>query len=841
MSSSEQVANDEIGPLARALHLVALCGFACAQPLFDVLKAEPSFFVVRGTQPVDFWLFTVGLILCPALLLFAVEYLAGRVSRTLQAGLHLVWIALLAGLTIAPVLSQLLVESGLLAAGIALLGGGLVAAVYRRWSVLRTFLDMLSPAPLVFAAIFLSSASIAKLAFPSALKESEFGPIEAKTSLVYIVLDELPLTSLLTSEGEIDARLFPNFARLARTSTWFCNATASNIKTELILPALLTGQMPEESDRLPIQADYPDNVFAWLAAAYRMRIHETVTRLCPSDLVFAGESEAGVGERMRYLADDLAVVYGHIVLPDVLRSRLPAVTAGWGDFRGERDAHADSSVTPASPSGSGPTPFRVAKGGRAESVRQFEEAIEASDEPTFYFLHVLLPHSPWNYLPSGARYRAGPLGLGNKAGRWRANEGATELAFQRHLFQLGYTDRLLGRILDQLESTRVFDDAVVVVTADHGIAFKRKTAARRPVDATLRDIIHVPLFFKEAGQVEGRRSERNVQSMDILPTIVDGLGLDLPWPMDGRSALDLSQPESPGKTIYSWHVDTPFKLGPLYPAAFPTVERKLRLFGPNPSWESIFALGSARDRIGMSVSDFARAAPAQGKTVIEEAQRFEVFDPEAVYTPCYVLGRVETNHGPVLRSALLVAVNGVIRAQATLHELGRDQVSFAAMVPDHAFIPGVNRVEVYSLTDDGSLALIPRETMRWVEGRPGRSDRFTRSDGTVVRINGETTWGFLGRATRKDSSLVLAGAGFRSNPPIVADEILIVFADGSVTSAATGHTRHTVSEDDPLYKAGFETLVVISAEDAPGLRLFARIGDGAARLRVPRDFQWGEE
>ena len=42
---------------------------------------------------------------------------------------------------------------------------------------------------------------------------------------------------------------------------------------------------------------------------------------------------------------------------------------------------------------------------------------------------------------------------------------------QRHLLQASYTDRLVGQILQRLEEVGVYDDAAIVVTADHGIAF----------------------------------------------------------------------------------------------------------------------------------------------------------------------------------------------------------------------------------------------------------------------------------------------------------------------------------------------------------------------------------
>ena len=47
----------------------------------------------------------------------------------------------------------------------------------------------------------------------------------------------------------------------------------------------------------------------------------------------------------------------------------------------------------------------------------------------------------------------------------------------------------------------------------------------------------VPLFVKEPGQTEGVVSDANVLTVDVVPTIADVLDIDIPYPVDGRSAL----------------------------------------------------------------------------------------------------------------------------------------------------------------------------------------------------------------------------------------------------------------------------------------------------------------
>ena len=68
----------------RALELVALCGFAVAQPLFELLGDNPEFFAVRGSPGGDIVLFALALVVLPPLLLIAVEALAGLAGSALR-------------------------------------------------------------------------------------------------------------------------------------------------------------------------------------------------------------------------------------------------------------------------------------------------------------------------------------------------------------------------------------------------------------------------------------------------------------------------------------------------------------------------------------------------------------------------------------------------------------------------------------------------------------------------------------------------------------------------------------------------------------------------------------
>ncbi|MFL6251007.1 MAG: sulfatase, partial [Actinomycetes bacterium] len=93
-------------------------------------------------------------------------------------------------------------------------------------------------------------------------------------------LDELPLASLLDTQGHIDASNFPNLAWLAERSTWYRNATGTTQWTRDAFPSMLTGRWPSQ----PLAAhyrNYPYNLFSLLGESYQLNVHESATRLCP--------------------------------------------------------------------------------------------------------------------------------------------------------------------------------------------------------------------------------------------------------------------------------------------------------------------------------------------------------------------------------------------------------------------------------------------------------------------------------------------------------------------------------------------------------------------------------
>ncbi len=91
---------------------------------------------------------------------------------------------------------------------------------------------------------------------------------------------------------------------------------------------------------------------------------------------------------------------------------------------------------------------------------------------TLYFVDLSLPHSPWRFLPSGHEYLAPTTIDWKVTGSDRRDDPwLVQQAYRRHLLQVGYADRLVGRLRDRLVGSGIWNEALVVVTADHGVSF----------------------------------------------------------------------------------------------------------------------------------------------------------------------------------------------------------------------------------------------------------------------------------------------------------------------------------------------------------------------------------
>ncbi len=162
----------------------------------------------------------------------------------------------------------------------------------------------------------------------------------------------------------------------------------------------------------------------------------------------------------------------------------------------------------------------------------------------------ITPSKPWAEmydadkltLPGNNAYRfdfntPGLDGTQKKSGTFSESLHRQTLAYYYGL--VSQIDHNIGRVLDELDRLGLADNTIVVYTADHGEMMGEHgcwTKGMQGYDATLR----VPLIVRLPGVVPaGQRRLELVESIDLLPTLLEAAGLDVPENIQGRSLLPL--------------------------------------------------------------------------------------------------------------------------------------------------------------------------------------------------------------------------------------------------------------------------------------------------------------
>ncbi|UCF86678.1 MAG: hypothetical protein JSV71_04120, partial [Nitrospiraceae bacterium] len=252
--------------LIDSLHIFILVSLAFAQPLY-VISRYAEFFIAHEAKPVDVVLvLLIPCFLIPALFVF-IEYVAGVFSQRLRKNIHYVFVTILMTVVSLIILKKYAEGiSGNIILITAAFSGISLAFAYIRLQEVQKFLTILSPVIFIFPYLFLFDSPINKVVFSqkeSRIEEKVTSPvvnIEDPPPIVMVIFDEFLVTSLMSEKRTIDSKRYPNFAELAKESTWFRNATTVGDNTGYAVPSIMTGKYPEHSI-LPILADQPDNNF----------------------------------------------------------------------------------------------------------------------------------------------------------------------------------------------------------------------------------------------------------------------------------------------------------------------------------------------------------------------------------------------------------------------------------------------------------------------------------------------------------------------------------------------------------------------------------------------------
>lgn len=675
-------------------HLAAIWALAFVQPLLDLLGKNPDFFVARDNTAGDILVLAIGFTLLPPLVLFLVELLVSRFSTRAYNGLHFLFLAGISTFLFIQLVSDLITPRSAVILALALGLGLLFAWAIFRFVFARNLMDILIVAPIVILLLFVFTSKTSDLIFPG---ESEF--TVAKDSgrdvpIVVMIYDELGTSDLMTADDRIDAGRFPNFARLAATSTWYPNQSTTAFFTPHAVPGILTG-INADADTLPTDQDQPLSIFSQFSRNRPLHVLEPVTALCPKDLCPDPAGTPGQVTRLKALVQDLKYVEGRLVLPPGLADKLPDVSSNFGNFGGGGEDESPEIGKKKEKAGK----FMVKGEGKSDPdlYEQFIQDIPDSDRG-LTVMHMHLPHQVWKYDTRGEQYNDSPITqLSQSTNKWLVDDNGIATSQARMYTQTGYADRILGEARRRLEKMGLWDKAIVVVAADHGISFEGGDVPQRQADTrAMGEVANPPLFIKYPGQKKGVVSPKHSITIDIVPTIAEAVGVKDGYETDGVPLQGPVPPRpvtitDPNGKEYSVSVK---EMERQRDAAIARADRRL---GTGP----IYTLGAAPELLGRKVP--AGKNP-DGPAHLDEPYQGLDFDPGIDLIPMFITGTVDgiKPTSPAKAPVIAVAVNGAIRGTGKTFNFA-GQSHFGALVDPKYLRQGKNRIGIYRLGKNGRL------------------------------------------------------------------------------------------------------------------------------------------
>lgn len=384
-----------------------------------------------------------------------------------------------------------------------------------------------------------SNLELSKLARP-AIKQSL--ALANKPNILHFVFDETSLRSLQKPDGTLDADVVPNIAKFLETATWYRQATSNYSETIYSVGSTLSGELirPDPLNRhhhIFHEAVQTHGIVYYLKqAGYNVEIFG---QHIPYKQFFTGLADKITGDEDVASSQKVDFVYA-------ILKRLTFESFAQLSYQIAREPiHNEEQGYPYH---------------GAQMMQLVAKRVEnLNNSGNFIFTHVLLPHSPFIFSRDGKLVFKDPI------------------HYQDYLEQIKYTDSLFGQIVEALKRQHLFDSAMIIVQADHGL--------RKPFDEVLKTedvslhessvgliymvpqslemLARIPLFIKYPGQHAMVVSDQSAHPLDIFPTIKYALGqevgaergraLELPEPQIGIARpLPFLSSTRVGKGLFHW-------------------------------------------------------------------------------------------------------------------------------------------------------------------------------------------------------------------------------------------------------------------------------------------------
>lgn len=187
----------------------------------------------------------------------------------------------------------------------------------------------------------------------------------------------------------------------------------------------------------------------------------------------------------------------------------------------------------------------------AEVFAAANEVLDSASLPLLLYVHLMDPHNPYDPSPEVASklypdYSADSPGASPLPGDPAHVVRAASRRYEGEVLQ---ADEGLGSFIEGLQARGLYQDATIVVAADHGEEFGEHGGLYHGT-TLYEEVIHIPLVIKlPGGEGAGTTIDSVASLVDVVPTVADAIDLQPAAEMEGRSALDVVRGEAPGREV----------------------------------------------------------------------------------------------------------------------------------------------------------------------------------------------------------------------------------------------------------------------------------------------------
>ena len=182
-------------------------------------------------------------------------------------------------------------------------------------------------------------------------------------------------------------------------------------------------------------------------------------------------------------------------------------------------------------------------------IEKVHQQTEDLSKPLFLGIHLWEPHSPYDPHPEYLAMYADPGYEGPMDGSIEVLDAFTlyqvelkstdiQHAVDRYDGEIRFIDDKLRELFDYFEEKGLINNSIIIITADHGESLGDDHIFQHRYDTEVE--LHIPLIMHFPHDVNaGLRIPALSDNTDIMPTVMDILGIQIPPDLDGISMFPL--------------------------------------------------------------------------------------------------------------------------------------------------------------------------------------------------------------------------------------------------------------------------------------------------------------